>query len=187
MRESAIIDGIHIYENQTALPRAWVVGEFEVEGGSVSALDRLATGQVDPRRVAILERVPATPPAPQAAGGSAAVVEESFDRVVLRAESPADGILVLADPYYPGWRARLDGEAVEILRADHALRAIELPAGQHEIVFEFAGGGYRAGVLISRIGLNDNVLKMRPPMPFSKQNADLLLATLGECLHEMEV
>jgi 4-aminobutyrate aminotransferase-like enzyme len=43
------------------------------------------------------------------------------------------------------------------------------------------------GVLISRIGLNDNVLKMRPPMPFSKDNADLLLATLGECLHEMEV
>ncbi|MGI9294439.1 MAG: aspartate aminotransferase family protein [Pseudomonadales bacterium] len=45
----------------------------------------------------------------------------------------------------------------------------------------------RKGVLISRIGRHDNVLKMRPPMPFSEQNADLLLGTLGECLHEMEV
>ncbi len=37
------------------------------------------------------------------------------------------------------------------------------------------------GVLISRIGRHDSILKMRPPMPFSKDNADLLLSTLGEC------
>jgi 4-aminobutyrate aminotransferase-like enzyme len=34
------------------------------------------------------------------------------------------------------------------------------------------------GVLISRIGLHDNILKIRPPMPFSKQHADLLIDTL---------
>lgn len=38
------------------------------------------------------------------------------------------------------------------------------------------------GVLISRIGPHDNVLKIRPPMPFSKENADLLLDTLEEVL-----
>ena len=45
----------------------------------------------------------------------------------------------------------------------------------------------RKGVLISRIGRNANVLKMRPPMPFSRSHADLLLDTLAECLHEMEI
>jgi len=43
------------------------------------------------------------------------------------------------------------------------------------------------GVLISRIGRHDNVLKMRPPMPFSAEHGDLLLATLNECLQEMGV
>jgi len=38
------------------------------------------------------------------------------------------------------------------------------------------------GVLISRIGMYDNILKIRPPMPFSKQNADLLVDTLDEVL-----
>ena len=38
------------------------------------------------------------------------------------------------------------------------------------------------GVLISRIGRHDNVLKMRPPMPFNREHADLLLATLDDCL-----
>jgi len=39
------------------------------------------------------------------------------------------------------------------------------------------------GVLISRIGVHDNVLKIRPPMPFSKENADFLLAALDDALH----
>lgn len=38
------------------------------------------------------------------------------------------------------------------------------------------------GVLISRIGPLDNVLKIRPPLPFSKENADVLLSTLDDCL-----
>ena len=38
------------------------------------------------------------------------------------------------------------------------------------------------GVLLSRTGRDDNVLKIRPPLPFSRENADLLLATLDESL-----
>jgi 4-aminobutyrate aminotransferase-like enzyme len=38
------------------------------------------------------------------------------------------------------------------------------------------------GVLISRIGLHDNILKIRPPMPFSTQHADLLVDTLDQVL-----
>ena len=38
------------------------------------------------------------------------------------------------------------------------------------------------GVLISRIGRHDNILKLRPPMPFNREHADLLLATLATCL-----
>jgi 4-aminobutyrate aminotransferase-like enzyme len=38
------------------------------------------------------------------------------------------------------------------------------------------------GVLISRIGIHDNILKIRPPMPFSRQHADLLVSTLDEAL-----
>ena len=40
------------------------------------------------------------------------------------------------------------------------------------------------GVLISRIGLHDNILKIRPPMVFSRENADLLLTTLDSVLKE---
>jgi 4-aminobutyrate aminotransferase-like enzyme len=42
-----------------------------------------------------------------------------------------------------------------------------------------------SGVLISRIGRHDNILKMRPPMPFYREHADLLLTTLGDCLDKL--
>ena len=36
------------------------------------------------------------------------------------------------------------------------------------------------GVLISTTGRHEQILKIRPPMPFSTENADLLLTTLDE-------
>ena len=38
------------------------------------------------------------------------------------------------------------------------------------------------GVLISRVGRFDSILKLRPPMPFSRDNAELLVSTLNDCL-----
>lgn len=38
------------------------------------------------------------------------------------------------------------------------------------------------GVLISRIGIHDNILKIRPPMPFKPEHADLLIDTLDRSL-----
>jgi 4-aminobutyrate aminotransferase-like enzyme len=38
------------------------------------------------------------------------------------------------------------------------------------------------GVLISKIGSHDNILKMRPPLPFSPENADFLLSTLDDAI-----
>ena len=38
------------------------------------------------------------------------------------------------------------------------------------------------GILMSKIGEHDNVLKLRPPLCFSKDNADLMISTLDEVL-----
>lgn len=40
----------------------------------------------------------------------------------------------------------------------------------------------RHGVLLNRLGIHYNTLKIRPPMPFSKDNADILLQTLDDVL-----
>ena len=54
-----------------------------------------------------------------------------------RTEGPKGGIVVLSEIYYPGWTCTIDGQPTEIARANYVLRAIKVPAGQHEVVMTF--------------------------------------------------
>jgi len=51
--------------------------------------------------------------------------------------SQKGGVVVLSEIYYPGWTCTIDGEATGIARANYVLRAIKVPAGEHEVVMTF--------------------------------------------------
>ncbi len=59
------------------------------------------------------------------------------NRQVLRVRTEEPALLVVADNWYPAWHAEIDGREVPVLRANHSLRAVEVDAGEHEIVFTY--------------------------------------------------
>ena len=64
----------------------------------------------------------------------------------------ADRLAVFSEIYYPdGWTATVDGQPLELLRADWTLRAALLPAGEHDVVMHFMPESYRIGARISTI------------------------------------
>ena len=56
-----------------------------------------------------------------------------------KSHSAAGGLAVFSEVYFPwGWKVSVDGKPVEMGRVNYVLRALQLPAGDHEIDFKFA-------------------------------------------------
>ncbi len=61
----------------------------------------------------------------------------------------AAGLLVLSEVYYPAWKAYVDGEPARLYVADHALRAVPVPAGEHTVELRYESVSLRIGIATS--------------------------------------
>ena len=143
-----------MYENPHVLPRAFVVYRAEVVADDVQSARRLAS--LDPRKLALVDRAPA--PAPVGDGRPftpAQVTVAERQRLVVEAETAAPGLLVKyeRDRLPHGWSATLDGQPTALLRADHALRGVALPAGRHQVEMRFTSRPTQVGLALSFLGM----------------------------------
>lgn len=124
------------------------------------ALGRLMASDFDPDREILLHDAPEAEVRPvvgesgdPAVGGKAVVTSEGSRELVIDAEAPADGFLLVADTYYPGWTARVDGTPTPLYRADLSLRAIHLTKGRHDVRFTYDPPGFRRGAWITAMAI----------------------------------
>ena len=140
-----------VLRNDRALPWAWVVHEARTTSQS-KALALLDRGEIDPRRIVLLDApVDGLSAGAEATGtgDAATVIAYEADRLLVRTETTADGILVLSEVAYPGWVATVDGSPAPIHVANGLLRAVPLPAGAHLVELRFESPTLRIGVGIS--------------------------------------
>jgi uncharacterized membrane protein YfhO len=109
----------------------------------------LAAPGFDPRETAYIEQ-----PLSLVGGGrgTAEILNETPNRITLQVAMDSPGLLVLADRWDPGWQARLDGKAVPILRADHALRGVVVPAGKATLEFSYRPTSMLLGFKLAAAG-----------------------------------
>ncbi len=148
-------DGVFVWRNRRAMPRAWLVTEAKAVDGE-AALRRVrgeARGEFDPRRTALLEvspgELPSQPGGLPAASNVARVVEYAPNRLAIETDAPMPTVLVVSEIFYPGWEATVDGVAHPIMLTDFLLRGVSLPAGRHRVEMKYAAPAARVGSLIS--------------------------------------
>ena len=130
------------------LPRARLVGEARVVPDE-EAVSTLMDPAFDPERVAILAEPPPVTLEGGPVAGEVAWEERGTNRQRLLVTADRAALLVLADNWFPSWRARVDGEDAPVLRAYHALRAVPVPAGTHTVELYYASGVLRGSLALT--------------------------------------
>ncbi len=154
----AMNDGImEAIKNQNVLPRIAFTQSYQVVD-TTTKFDTLSNGQggmavvktggaermnailctptYDNRKTVLLETNPSFPSNEASAINPVIPVRWKTYKTNLRIaeiDVPANGLLRIAEVWYPGWKVLLDGKKVEPLRADIAWMALEITAGKHTL------------------------------------------------------
>lgn len=158
-------DEVRVYENLGALPRA-----FALPAAAVTVLSYTevleALPDLDPRWELLLETEQMEENPPLLSGQVAtpgwplqpgAVTHYGTNEVAIEVDMPSAGYLMLADTYFPGWKAyrRAPGddakqeEELPIYRANGNFRAVPLGPGEHTVRFKYTPMSFKLGLYIS--------------------------------------
>src|SRR5438477_5145853 len=74
-------------------------------------------------------------------------------RITIEVESYDASMLVVAQSFYHRWKAKVDGKAAVLWRANHAFQALQLPKGRHQVQLVYDDPAFRCGALISGASL----------------------------------
>ncbi len=135
------------YRREDAFPRTWIAQNVVVEPNDDAVRQRITGGQDNLQTTVYIDHMVDCP----SAGGTASITDYHPNDAEIKT-SGNGGLLTLSDQYYPGWQASMDGQPVEIVRADTVFRAMCVPSGDHVVRFEYRPTSFYAGVVISAAG-----------------------------------
>jgi hypothetical protein len=138
---------VKIYEVLDALPRAYIVHRTRILDDE-AAIAALADRWFSPAQEAILAQGQPLQENPLALS-QAVVTEYEPERITIQASTEAPGYLILSDAWYPGWAATVDGQRVNVERANVHFRGVYLEPGTHTVRFVYRPVSYLVGLGIS--------------------------------------
>ena len=148
-------------ENYAAFGPAWFVDSVveaatpDEEIALIGQVDLQTQAVVDARSFAVAQddncHSERSEESPSVQEGSIEMTSYTPNEVRYRYTASSAKVAVFSEIFYPGWKATVDGQPLELFRADWTLRGALLPAGDHEVVMRFRPQSYRTGATVSLI------------------------------------
>ena len=139
-----------------ALPRCFIVASWDFAPSAHVALARVSEPSFNPLEAVVLEgkrdsRLPVS--RADEGQGRASISLYTPEHVRIDVDAATQGLLVLCDTYYPGWKAYADGRTEVIWRADYLLRAVSVSAWRHHVDFVYKPVSFVLGTALSSTAL----------------------------------
>lgn len=145
--------GLNVYRNPAALPRVWAVHSATQVKDYDAINARLDAPDFQPRQEALfIDPPPALETCP---GNDELELSESTNpnRVYINVKLNCRALVILAETYFPGWRARVDGKETPILAPFSALRGVVVDKGAHHIEFGYLPSSAVTGAGLTASGI----------------------------------
>jgi len=84
-------------------------------------------------------------------GTEAASFSDHHGQIIVETAAPA--LVVVAEAYYHPWKAFVDGQPSRLWRANYAFQAVEVPAGRHEVQFNYRDTLFNSATVVSMLTL----------------------------------
>jgi len=141
-------------QNPNALGNAWFVDNIKWVNSPNAEIDAL--NQFTPSSDAIIHDEYKSYIGDLAPNKNGAIQLKQYqpNKLIYQSNSTTENLAVFSEVWYgpnKGWKAYIDGTPVEHIRTNYLLRALKVPAGNHEVVFEFQPDNYYLGNRISLI------------------------------------
>ena len=150
---------VYLYRLPGDNPAAWVT-PLIVKAPDDAVLNTLTDRRFDPRTAALFDtsahvtaREVTTLPAPIDVPARVTRLEPGSVSVELGSPAPAGSALMLAENYYPGWTATVDGRPAAVGRANFVLTGVELPAGGRRVELRFRSAPYETGKMLTLVAI----------------------------------
>lgn len=145
--------GQQLSVNETALGNAWFVKGFSWVDTPREEIEELSN--FNPGMTAIINNKYKSEVKGYSQDSLATIslVKYAPDQLNYVSQSTTGGLAVFSEVYYEGWKAFVDGVETEIIPVDYILRAINVPAGKHEIEFVYKPQSVKTTDTIAYIGL----------------------------------
>ena len=138
--------------NKSELGNAWFVQDFKIvanadeEIAAVASFNPATTAIIDQRFSSFLEGFLIN----KDTAATIRLSEYRANYLKYASSASTEQLAVFSEVYYDkGWKAYIDNEPADHLRADYLLRAMRIPAGNHTIEFKFHPASYYTGEKIS--------------------------------------
>ncbi len=137
---------IVVYENTSALPRAFPVGVTELIPDRQERFARLNQAAFHPDSIAIVEEeLPQEISAPTQWNAKVTRYEPNY--IDVQVQSDQQTLLVLSEIFYPaGWKADINGQSTKIYNVNHILRGVVIPEGTSTVHFKLEPQSYKISV-----------------------------------------
>lgn len=133
-------------------PRTYLVGRSRQVRDDAEATALMRQGH-DFHTVALVEQAVALPDVALGPQSRSAITHFEPERIVVEVESESPALLVLAESWFPGWSATVNGASAPCIPANAWMRAVAVPQGKSEVVFAFRSTYLVHGAALSLLGL----------------------------------